>query len=62
MPGPTIIRRSVPDCDWGFEASDSSQMDRCYLAYSQHCIEMHDADAESYIHLDLEKLMLSLKK
>ena len=37
-------------------------MDQCYKAYGQHCIQMHDADAESYIHFDLEKLMLSLKK
>jgi hypothetical protein len=59
---PTIIRCSVPDCEWGFEASDSSRMDKCYEAYSRHCFEMHGADAESYIHLDLRKMMLSLKK
>jgi hypothetical protein len=62
MPDPIIIRCSVPDCDWGFEATDSGQMDQCYRAYEQHCIEMHGADAESYIHFDFGKLMLSLKK
>jgi hypothetical protein len=62
MPDPVIIRCSVPDCDWGFEATDSSRMDRCYEAYSQHCVEMHGADSESYIQFDLQKLMLSLKK
>ena len=48
---PTIIRCSIPDCDWGLEASDSSRMGECYRAYSQHCIKMHHADAESFIHL-----------
>lgn len=62
MARPKIIRCSVPDCDWGFEASDSSRMDQCYRAYAQHCREMHGADSESYITFDLEKLMLSLKK
>jgi hypothetical protein len=37
-------------------------MDQCYRAYKRHCIKMHAADAESYIHFDFEKLMLSLKK
>jgi hypothetical protein len=37
-------------------------MEQCYRAYEQHCIEMHGADAESCIHFDLQKLMLSLKK
>jgi hypothetical protein len=62
MADPIIIRCAVPDCDWGFEAADFSRMDQCYRAYGQHCIEMHGADAESYIHFDLQKLMLSLKK
>ncbi len=58
----TIIRCSVPDCDWGFEITDFGRMDQCYRTYGQHCIKMHGADAESYIHFDLEKLMLSLQK
>jgi hypothetical protein len=62
MPYPTIIRCSVPDCDWGFEASDSSRMEQCYRAYEQDCVEMHHADAEAYVHFDLQKLTLSLKK
>jgi hypothetical protein len=62
MPKPIIIRCSVPDCEWGFEASDSSRVEQCYRAYSQHYKEMHGADAESFIHLDLRKTMLSLKK
>jgi hypothetical protein len=37
-------------------------MEQRYRAYKQHCKEMHSADAESYIHFDLQKLMLSLKK
>jgi hypothetical protein len=55
MPDPTIIRGSVPDCDWGFQITDSGRMDQCYRAYVQHCTEMHHADAESYIHFDLQK-------
>jgi hypothetical protein len=62
MSEPTIIRCSIPDCDWGFEASDFSRMDRCYRAYSLQCIEMHGADRDSHIYFDLEKVMLSLKK
>ena len=62
MPQTAIIRCSVPDCDWGFEASDSSMMDQCYRAYAQHCREMHGVEPESYITFDFEKLTLSLKK
>jgi hypothetical protein len=61
MPDPTIIRCAVPDCEWGFDATDG-RMDQCYRAYAQHCHEMHGVEAESYIHFDLEKLMLSFKK
>jgi hypothetical protein len=62
MPDPVIIRCSVPDCDWGFDATDSNRMDECYRAFSQHWEEMHGAEPESYIHFDLQKMMLSLKK
>jgi hypothetical protein len=62
MPDPAIIRCAVPDCDWGFEIMDFSRMDQCYRAYGRHCIEIHHADAESSIHFDLVKLMLSLRK
>jgi hypothetical protein len=61
MPEPTIIRCAVPDCDWGFETTDG-RMDQCYRAYSLHCEEMHGVAPESYIHFDLQKMMLSLKK
>jgi hypothetical protein len=37
-------------------------MEECYRAYGRHCIETHHADAESYMHFDLVKLMLSLRK
>ena len=47
---------SVADCDWGFKIQDFSQMDQCYRSYGRHCIDIHGADAESYIHFDLEKL------
>lgn len=36
-------------------------MDQCYRAYSKHCEKMYGAEPESYIHFDLQKLMLSLK-
>ncbi len=62
MTVPPIIRCSVPDCDWGFETTDSGRMDQCYEAYKRHCVEMYDAGSESYIQLDLEKLMLNLVK
>ena len=62
MPDPIIVRCSVPDCDWGFDATDSGRMEQCYRAYAQHCAEMHGVDAKSYIHLDLQKMLLSLKK
>jgi hypothetical protein len=62
MPDPAIIRCAIPDCDWGFEITDFSRMDQCYPAYGQHCIEMHHAEAESGIHFDLVKLMLSLRE
>ena len=58
----TIIRCSVPDCDWGFEISNSDRMDDCYRAYERHCIEMHGGDSESYIQFDLQKLMLNFIK
>jgi hypothetical protein len=62
MADPIIIRCSVPDCDWGFEATDSGRMEQCYRAYQQYCIKTHHPDVEFYIHFDLEKLMLSLEK
>ena len=62
MAVPTIIRCAVPDCDWGFEITDSGRMDHCYRAYAQHCHEMHGVEPEAYITFDLEKLTLSLKK
>jgi hypothetical protein len=62
MPTPKIIRCSVPDCDWGFELSNSDRMEQCYEAYRLHCVEMHGirADSKSFMQFDLEKLMLSM--
>ena len=58
----TVIRCSIPDCEWGFQIADFSRMDQCYREYGRHCIQTHGADAESYIYFDLEKLMLSFEK
>jgi hypothetical protein len=59
------IRCSVPDCEWGYQLSDSSQLDKCYEDFRKHCVALHQLDpddTQSYIHLDFEKLLLSLWK
>jgi hypothetical protein len=43
----------------------SAEMDNCYESFRLHCIAIHGShpdDTESYMHFDLEKLMLYLLK
>src|SRR5271154_7571743 len=42
-------------------AASTPANSRARVARSSHCIETHQADAESYVHFDLKKLMLSLR-
>jgi hypothetical protein len=62
MSRPIVIRCAVPDCEWGFLTTGLGDMSRCYRAYGRHCVEVHQADAESLIHFDLQTLMLSVKR
>jgi hypothetical protein len=61
----STVRCSAPDCDWGFEIQDITELDLCYLAFQCHCIDLHllhSNDSESYLYLDLENLLLSVWK
>jgi len=61
----SIVRCSVPDCDWGFILSHNLDISDSYEPFRLHCINQHGLgadDTESLIHLDLEKLLLTLIK
>jgi hypothetical protein len=59
----SLIRCSFPNCDWGFKIAKFAEVNKCYEAFQLHCIQVHGLsrdDFDSSIHLDLEKLTLSL--
>jgi hypothetical protein len=59
----STIRCSFPNCDWGFKIANFAEVNKCYQAFHLHCITVHGLsrdDFDSFVHLDLEKLTLSL--
>jgi hypothetical protein len=61
----SLIRCAVPDCEWGFKSSDAAEMDNCYESFRLHCIAIHGLhpdDTESWMHFDLDNLILHLLK
>jgi hypothetical protein len=61
----TIFKCAVPDCELGFKSQDTGDMDNCYESFRLHCIAIHGLhpdDTESWMHFDLDNLMLHLLK
>jgi hypothetical protein len=59
----SLIRCAVPDCEWGFKIAKFAEVNKCYEDFRLHCITVHGLsrdDFDSSLHLDLEKLTLSL--
>jgi hypothetical protein len=69
-PQVVIVHRSHnplrrPRLRMGFKSSDSAEMDNCYESFRLHCIAIHGLHpdgTESWMHYDLDNLMLHLLK
>jgi hypothetical protein len=59
----SLIRCSFPNCDWGFKIANFAEVNKCYEALRLHCITVHGLSRDDFdlsLHLELEKLTLSL--